>query len=90
MDLSAEAEALGGQVRFGEHEPPTVVGRLVTNWEAAQAPAAPELGAGRLYGVTEALVLTIQRPELAHLLLDNPLNSWCVTRRILRPRAPMA
>ena len=46
MDLSAEVETFGSQIRMSDEEIPTVLGRLVTNQEQADAlrvPAAGEL-----------------------------------------------
>jgi uroporphyrinogen decarboxylase len=101
MDLSAEAEAFGCQAQMSDEEPPTVLGRLVSSRQQAEALAVPQPGAGRthvyletvqrlaqlpdrpfvfgemigpfslaarLYGAGETLALTIQDPELTHLL----------------------
>jgi uroporphyrinogen decarboxylase len=47
MDLSAEAEAFGCEVSFGEGEVPTVTGRLVTNLEQAEKLQVPKAGDAR-------------------------------------------
>jgi uroporphyrinogen decarboxylase len=103
MDLSAEAEAFGCEILLAEGDPPTVVGRRVTNREGAcdlpvpvpgaartavylqtvrrllELPGRPcVLGgmigpfslAGRLYGVSEALTLTVEDPDLLHALVE--------------------
>ncbi len=103
MDLSAEAEAFGCDVRFSEDEVPTVHGRRVTDRATAERLPVPEPGgartqvhldtvgrlrslpghpfvmggmigpfslAARIYGVGEALGLTLEDPALAHLLLE--------------------
>jgi uroporphyrinogen decarboxylase len=103
MDLSAEAEGFGSEVRLSDHEIPTVVGRLVTNRAEVERLAVPVPGAARtgvaletvrrlsdlsgqpfvfggmigpfslaarLYGVSEALGLTLEDPELAHALIE--------------------
>ena len=103
MDLSAEAEAFGCEVRMSEDEIPTVIGRKVTNehevdqlaipvvgdkrtsihLETArnlvrQAQGIPVLGgvigpfslAGRLFGVSEAMELSLTDPDLMHKILQ--------------------
>lgn len=102
MDLSAEAEAFGCEVRISDDEIPTVIGRLVKNGEeidllaipstgdkrtyvhlqtaqklVKQANGIPVLGgvigpfslAGRLFGVSEALELSLTNPSQMGLLL---------------------
>ncbi len=103
MDLSAEAETFGCEIRMSDEEIPTVIGRLVTTpAEIAALPdpqpgdkrtrvhlatarklvaagnGTPVLGgvigpfslAGRLFGVSEALALTIDDPEAMEALLE--------------------
>jgi len=108
MDLSAEAEVFGCQIRMDDAEIPTVVGRRVKN--AADLAALPDpqpgdartavhletarrlvnlpgrtvpvLGgmigpfslAGRLFGVSEALELSIADPDLLTGLLEKVTN----------------
>ena len=47
MDLSVEAECFGANVKFSESEVPTIVGRLVTTEEEADALEVPSVGAAR-------------------------------------------
>jgi len=47
MDLSAEAEAFGCQVRVSDDEIPTVIGRLVTNEDGIDLLAIPAVGEKR-------------------------------------------
>lgn len=61
MDLSVEAQAFGADVRFSDHEVPTVVGRLVTDAQAAQTLAVPAVGDGRTGVCVEAVRLARQR-----------------------------
>ena len=61
MDLSAEAEAFGAQVRFNEHEVPAVIGQLVPDMDAAEALAVPDLSAGRALTCVEGVRLAKQR-----------------------------
>ena len=101
MDLSAESEAFGCEILLTDTEVPTVVSRLVSDRQSAEALRVPEPGAARtrvyletagllaklpdkrfvfagmvgpfslaarLYGVSEALSLTVEDPELMHLL----------------------
>jgi uroporphyrinogen decarboxylase len=103
MDLSAEAEAFGCEIRFADAEIPTVVGRAASSAEDIRAlpcPApgdartrvhlesarrlvagsdgAPVLGcligpfslAGRIFGVSEALELTVVAPRTLVPLLE--------------------
>ena len=72
-----EAEAFGSELMSSDDEPPTVVGRRVTSLDAARRlktlPGQPlvlagMIGpfslAGRLYGVSESLELTMDNPPL--------------------------
>ncbi len=103
MDLSAEAEAFGCEIRMPEDDIPTVIGRLVTTAEeidrltipsagdkrtsvhlqtaqklVAQANGLPVMGgligpfslAGRLFGVSEILELSLTDPDLTERLLQ--------------------
>ena len=47
MNLSLEAEAFGSEIRVADDEVPTVVGRIVTTMEEAQALRVPDARAGR-------------------------------------------
>lgn len=47
MDLSVEAEAFGCQIRFSEHEVPTVIGRKISSVEEIPNLIVPTTGAGR-------------------------------------------
>ncbi len=103
MDLSAEAETFGCEIRMPEDDIPTVIGRLVTTAEeidrltipsagdkrtsvhlqtaqklVAQANGLPVMGgligpfslAGRLFGVSEILELSLTDPDLTERLLQ--------------------
>jgi len=72
MDLSVEAEAFGAKVRFSDHEVPTVVGRLVSDAEEAEALAIPCVGAGRTGVYVEAVRLAKQRIQ------DRPVFAGCI------------
>ena len=48
MDLTVEAEAFGAKVNFPENEVPSVIGRLVTDWESVEKLQVPDLTAGRI------------------------------------------
>jgi uroporphyrinogen decarboxylase len=103
MDLSAEAETFGCEIRMTEDEIPTVIGRLVTNDKEIENLAIPPAGdgrtevhlqtaqqlvkqsdgipvlggvigpftlAGRLFGVSEILELSLTNPEMTNKLLQ--------------------
>jgi len=103
MDLSAEAETFGCEIRMLDDEIPTVIGRLVTTGEdiarlidpivgdkrtsihlqtaqnlVSRANGIPVLGgvigpfslAGRLFGVSEILELSLTDPDLTGRLLQ--------------------
>lgn len=59
MDLSVEAEAFGSEVRFYEHEVPTVVGAVVTDTSSANTLAIPEIGTARTGLYIEAIKKTV-------------------------------
>lgn len=69
MDLSVEAEAFGSEIRFSDDEVPTVIGRIVTSKEEAEALDIPPVGRARtgiyLEAVREAVKLIEDRPVLA-------------------------
>jgi uroporphyrinogen decarboxylase len=103
MDLSAEAETFGSEIRMSDDDIPTVIGRLVTTGEeidrltipsagdkrtsvhlqtaqelVAQADGLPVMGgligpfslAGRLFGVSEILELSLTDPDQTERLLQ--------------------
>ena len=103
MDLSAEAETFGSEIRMSDDDIPTVIGRLVTTGEeidrltipsagdmrtsvhlqtaqelVAQANGLPVMGgligpfslAGRLFGVSEILELSLTDPDQTERLLQ--------------------
>jgi uroporphyrinogen decarboxylase len=57
MDLSAEAEALGGRVHMADNEVPTVVGRRIQDTDEIQAFSSPGVGTGR----TEVYLETVRQ-----------------------------
>lgn len=69
MDLSVEAEAFGSEIRFSDHEVPTVVGAIVTTEEEAEELAIPPVGSGRtgiyIDAVNKALSMITDRPVFA-------------------------
>ena len=102
MDLSAESELFGCEIRMDEDEIPTVLGRLVTSAAEIEQLAVPAAGdgrtavhletarllvaqntgrpvvggvigpfslAGRLFGVSESMELSITDPEMLEALL---------------------
>ncbi len=49
MDLSVEAEAFGGPVKFSDTEAPTISSSVVTDLASIEALAVPKVGAGRTW-----------------------------------------
>jgi uroporphyrinogen decarboxylase len=103
MDLSAEAETFGCEIRLTDDEIPTVIGRRVTSLADIHALPEPQAGdkrtavhlevariltqkssgtpvlggligpfslAGRIFGVSEALELSLSEPDTLLVLLD--------------------
>jgi uroporphyrinogen decarboxylase len=62
MDLSAEAEAFGCDIKMSDTEVPTVTGRLVQSLEQAKALAVPQPGDRRTRVYLEAVRLLRQLP----------------------------
>ena len=57
MDLAAEAEALGANVRFSENEVPVVIGQLVSDEYEANALEVPSLDKGRASVCVEGIAI---------------------------------
>lgn len=72
MDLSVEAEAFGSEIRVTDDEVPTVIGKIISSLEDAQALKVPEVGAGRtgLYveAIEKACKLITDRPVFAGVI----------------------
>ncbi len=72
MDLSVEAEAFGATCVYGTDEVPTIIGRLISTPEEAEALQIPEIGAGRtqrcIEGVAKAMRLINDRPIFANCI----------------------
>ena len=72
MDLSVEAECFGAEIKFSDREVPTVIGRLVTSEEDADALEVPKVGAARsgLYveAIRKASEMITDRPVLAGVI----------------------
>lgn len=67
MDLSVEAEAFGSTVRTSDFEVPTVVGAIVTDEDAADQLAVPQVGAGRTGLYIEAI------RDVCRMITDRPV-----------------
>lgn len=72
MDLSVEAEAFGALTVYAADEVPTIIGRLVTTRDDAEALKVPEVGAGR----TGVNIETIRKAKM--LVNDRPVISQCI------------
>lgn len=71
MDLTVEAEAFGASLHFAEDEVPSVIGRLVSNFEEADALAVPSLDAARVPEYLRANRLAAER-------IDKPVFAGCI------------
>ena len=69
MDLSVEAEAFGGNVKFSENEVPAITGRIVTDMNSAEKLTVPAVGKARTAECIKAIELAsaeiTDRPVLA-------------------------
>ena len=72
MDLTVEAEAFGAQVVFEENSIPTVIGRLVSDYESVSALEVPTLDSGRVREYLKADAL------IAKNITDKPVYAGCV------------
>ena len=71
MDLSVEAEAFGAQVRFSDHEVPSVEGRLVKTDDHIQRLAVPSVDAARVPEYRRAVRIA------AREITDRPVFAGC-------------
>ena len=72
MDLSVEAEAFGAHTVFKADEIPTIIGKLISTEEDAEALQIPEVGAGR----TGENIETIRKAQM--LINDRPVIAQCI------------
>lgn len=72
MDLTVEAEAFGAEIKFEDNEIPTVVGRLVCDWDSVNALKVPGLNAGRVPEYLKADSIT------AEAITDKPVYAGCI------------
>ncbi len=72
MDLTVEAEAFGAEIHFSEHEVPSVIGRLVSDYDSVQKLKVPEVTAGR---VPQYILANRLAAENIH---DKPVLSGCI------------
>lgn len=72
MDLSVEAEAFGATTVYGADDVPTIIGRLISTPEEAEALQVPEVGAGR----TGVCVEGIKKAQM--LIKDKPVFAECI------------
>lgn len=71
MDLTVEAEAFGASLHFADDEVPSVIGRLVSNFEEVDALAVPSLDAARVPEYLRANRLAAER-------IDKPVFAGCI------------
>jgi uroporphyrinogen decarboxylase len=72
MDLSVEAEAFGAHTVYAADEIPTIIGRLVSNEEEAEALEIPKLGTGRTGSNIDAI------KKARTLIKDRPVIAQCI------------
>ncbi len=72
MDLSVEAEAFGAYTVYGADDVPTIIGKLISNRDDAEALKVPEVGAGR----TGVNIEAIRKAKM--LVNDRPVISQCI------------
>jgi uroporphyrinogen decarboxylase len=72
MDLSVEAEAFGAHTVYGADDVPTIIGKLVSTHEDAEALKVPEVGAGR----TGVNIEAIRKAQM--LINDRPVIAQCI------------
>lgn len=72
MDLTVEAEAFGAEIIFPEDEVPSVIGRLVCDYESVKALQVPPLTVGRVQEYLKANRLT------AAAITDKPILGGCI------------
>jgi len=72
MDLTVEAEAFGANVLFEENVIPTVVGRIVSDYESVASLPIPSLLSGRIPEYLKADTLIAQKIE------DKPVFAGCI------------
>lgn len=72
MDLSVEAECFGAEVVVSDDEVPTVRGRIINDFEEAQALTVPPIGSGRtqiyIDAIEKACERITDRPVLAGMI----------------------
>ncbi|HIS80641.1 MAG TPA: uroporphyrinogen decarboxylase family protein [Candidatus Scatomonas merdavium] len=72
MDLSVEAEAFGAFTVYGADEVPTIIGKLISTEEEADALQVPEVGAGRTGTCIEAI------HKAMTVINDRPVFAGCI------------
>lgn len=72
MDLTVEAEAFGAEIIFPEDEVPSVIGRLVCDFESVKALKVPPMTSGRVPQYLKANRLT------AEAIKDKPVLGGCI------------
>lgn len=71
MDLTVEAEAFGAEIHFSPNEVPSVIGRLVSDFESVQHLQVPSLNIGRVPAYLKA-------NELMAKHSSKPVISGCI------------
>ena len=88
MDLSAEADAFGCEVRLSDHEVPSIPGRLVTSRAEADRLAVPQPG-DRRTGVYLEAVRLLRRVTGHPLVLGGCIGPFSLAARIVGVKEAM-
>ncbi len=72
MDLTVESEAFGCRINFGEHEVPSVMERLVHDFETVSNLKIPDMNSGRIQEYLKASRLAAEN------IADRPVFGGCI------------
>ena len=82
MDLSLEAEAFGAEIKFSDHEIPTIVGRLLNSTSDIDALTVPKLKEGRISEYLNAISLTA-KARLGKPVFSGVIGPFSLAGRLL-------
>lgn len=82
MDLSIEAEAFGAQVRFDDHEVPTIFGRLITKPEDLNMLFAPKIGHKRTMVPLNVVPMLKERAGKESFVLGGMIGPFSLVGRL--------
>ena len=82
MDLSLEAEAFGAEIKFSDHEIPTIVGRLLNSTSEIDALTVPNLKEDRISEYLNAISLTA-KARLGKPVFSGVIGPFSLAGRLL-------